>query len=202
MMFNGWHNIEQRPKKQHRGPVITAQIDWEIMQLIRVYDRLKPKHVLEIGSQYGGTLWYWLEGAQEGAVVVNIDILQNLKDEEKAELPLTWASWPPYGVVYHGLIGRSDDPAIVAQALKYLDGWIDFLFIDALHTYEGSKLDFMTFGPFVKPGGVIVLHDLITPEFSPHIQIGKLWDEIQRAGYKTQELRAGAAWGGIGIVYT
>ena len=32
----------------------------------------------------------------------------------------------------------------------------------------------------------------MTPEFSPHIQVGRLWREIQDAGYKTQELRAGA----------
>ena len=200
-MFTGWHDITTRPKKEHRGVVLTAQIDWELRELIRIYDRLKPMRVLEIGTQKGGTLWYWLEGAQEGAIVVNIDILQNTTEEEKTELPLMWATWSPYNVVQHSLIGRSDDPFVKAEALKYLGGEIDFLFIDAVHTYEGAKYDFLTYGPYVRAGGVIALHDLITPSFSPHIQVGRLWQEIQDAGYKTQELRAGAAFGGIGVVY-
>ena len=106
--------------------------------------------MLEIGSQFGGTLWYWLEGAQEGSIVVNIDILQNMTDVDKERLPMMWATWSPFEVVQHTLIGRSDDPAVIAQTLKYLDGTIDFLFIDAVHTYEGSKFDFQTYGPHVR----------------------------------------------------
>ena len=201
-MFDGWYDASKRPKHLHRGVVLTAQIDWELRELVRIYDRIQPKRVLEIGSQEGGTLWYWLEGAQEGSVVVNIDILQNQTPEKREQLPMMWATWPPFGVVYHGLIGRSDDPNIEAQAMKYLEGKIDFLFIDALHTYKGSKYDFETYGKYVMPGGAIVLHDIMTPKFSPHIQVGRLWEEIQSAGYKTQELRAGANMGGVGIVYT
>lgn len=200
-MFATWYDISNRSKKEHRGVVLTAQIDWELRELIRLYDRLAPRHVLEIGSEKGGTLWYWLEGAQEGGIVVNIDILQNQSEEERARLPVTWATWAPFGVVYHGLIGRSDDPSIHDMALKYLEGSIDFLFIDAVHTYEGAKSDFELYGPHVRAGGVIVLHDLVEPAFSPHIQVWRLWQEIQDAGYKTQELRAGAIYGGIGVVY-
>lgn len=202
-MFSGWYDRSARSIKHHKGVIVTAQIDWELRELIKEYDKLQPKHVLEIGSQYGGTLFYWLEGAEEGSVVVNIDILQNMSDTEQAQLPLQWATWAPIGVVQHSIIGRSDDPKVFRQVVKYLDGWIDFLFIDALHTYEGAKFDFLTYGPLVRKGGVIVFHDLMTPEFSPHIQVGKLWREIQAAGYVTRELRAGegASFGGIGIVY-
>ena len=36
---------------------------------------------------------------------------------------------------------------------------IDFLFIDANHSYESVKTDFFGFLPLVKEGGIIVLHD-------------------------------------------
>ena len=39
--------------------------------------------------------------------------------------------------------------------------WIDFLFIDADHTYEGCKQDILDWMPFVRPGGVICGHDYI-----------------------------------------
>lgn len=200
-MFTGLHDVHMRPKQEHKGKVLTAQIDWELKELVRVYEDIAPLHVLEIGSQCGGTLWYWLERAVDGATVVNIDILQNMKDEDKARLPDEWASWARESVNQHTLIGRSDDPGIKDAALELLDGNIDFLFIDAVHTYEGAKYDFQTYGPFVNPGGVIVLHDLVAPSFSPHIQVWQLWREIQAAGYVTKELRADADWGGIGVVY-
>ena len=200
-MFSERYDIKNRPKGEHHGKVLTAQIDWELKELVRIYEELAPMHVLEIGSQMGGTLWYWLDGAIDGAVVVNIDILQNMTDEDKARLPGMWASWASPGVTQHTLIGRSDDPAIMNKALEYLDWDIDFLFVDAVHTYEGAKSDFELYGPYVYPGGIIALHDLMTPDFSPHIQVGKLWREIQEAGYQTKELRAGGIYGGIGVIY-
>jgi cephalosporin hydroxylase len=200
-MFIDRYDITRRPKHEHKGKVLTAQIDWELKELIRIYEELAPEHILEIGSQFGGTLWYWLDNAVDGAVVVNIDILQNMTDADQNRLPGMWASWTPPGVVLHSLIGRSDDNAIMNQALEYLDNEIDFLFIDAVHTYEGAKSDFEIYGPYVNPGGIIALHDLMTPDFSPHIQVGKLWREIQETGYQTRELRAGGIFGGIGVIY-
>ena len=202
LMFTGWHDRTKRSPAQYRGVITTAQIAWELEALLRIYDELAPHYVLEIGSQLGGTLYHWLTGAQPGATVVNIDILQNQKPAIAASLPDAWASWTPAGVTYHPIIGRSDDPAVLERVKQYLPDGIDFLFIDACHTYEGVRYDFLKYGPLVRKGGVIALHDLITPEKQQHIQVWQLWREIQAAGYRTQELRAGnASWGGIGVVY-
>lgn len=200
-MFANLYDIRKRPKNEHIGKVLTAQIDWELKELIRIYEEAAPLHVLEIGSQFGGTLWHWLELAINGATVVNIDILQNMTNEDKARLPGEWASWAREGVAQHTLIGRSDDKGIKDQALEYLDWSIDFLFIDALHTYEGARADFESYGPWVTPGGIIALHDIQPCEPKPHIQVWRLWREIQAAGYVTKELRADSWWGGIGVVY-
>jgi predicted O-methyltransferase YrrM len=200
-MFSGWYDMSSRPKHQHRGIAPTAQIDWELGELIGIYDSIHPRYVLEIGSQWGGTLWHWLLDADPGTIVCNIDILQSMTEKQGNNLLVKWAGWPPYGVVLHSIIGRSDEQRVIDAVQKYLPDGIDFLFIDALHTYEGAKHDFETYGPMVRPGGVIALHDLVTPEYSPHIRVCDLWDEIRHAGYKVQELRAGGDFGGIGIVY-
>ena len=68
-MFTNWHDITKRSIKPMEGGIVTAQIQWELYELINLYDELQPRHVLEIGSQFGGTLYYWLEGAEEGAKV-------------------------------------------------------------------------------------------------------------------------------------
>lgn len=205
MMFTGWYDRNKRPTNQAGGPILTAQIDWELSQLVRIYRDNSPRNVLEIGSQSGGTLWHWLKYASQGARLMNIDILQNQTPNEAEKLPARWQSWVPEWATLRTVIARSDDPETVKAVVGYFPEGIDFLFIDACHTYEGAKHDFMQYGPLVVASGIIALHDLMTPNNAAqqHIQVGKLWREIQAAGYKTQELRAAssAPWGGIGVVY-
>lgn len=175
----------------------TSQKQYELDGLVKVYQDLKPEYVLEIGTQDGGTLYQWVKHAQVGAKIVNVDILQG----QPETLPDVWQAW------------REDIELVTIveyshRALEQVKNelpYIDFLFIDGDHSYEGAKLDFLMYGPMVRDGGVIAFHDLMTPTSGKqdHIQVGRLWREIQHAGYVTQELWAeeSPSWGGIGIVY-
>lgn len=51
---------------------------------------------------------------------------------------------------------------------------IDVLFIDGDHSYEQTKKDFLNFRSFVKPGGFIIFHDIISCE-----GVGLLWKQIK-----------------------
>ena len=42
---------------------------------------------------------------------------------------------------------------------------IDFFFIDGSRDYESVKRDFETWSKFVKPNGVILMHDIDVPNF-------------------------------------
>ncbi len=54
------------------------------------------------------------------------------------------------------------------------DKEIDVLFIDGDHTYEGVKKDFEKFEPFVKEGGLILMHDVT----HRHFGVRDYWKEI------------------------
>ena len=62
-----------------------------------------------------------------------------------------------------GFSGRADpvvnDSLAAAKQLAPLRGTIDFVFIDADHSYDACKADIEAWLPFVKPGGVIAFHD-------------------------------------------
>jgi cephalosporin hydroxylase len=203
-MFAGWHDRSKRLSVLANGKVVTEQIAWELDELVKIYRELVPQYVVEIGTHYGGTLWHWLENAAACANLVTIDLGPQLwRPPEPAFNPAIWNDWLPQNISMLNIWGNSHDEAVKRQVLDFIP-YIDFLFIDSDHSYEGARLDWEMYGPMVKKGsGVVAFHDILTPETSPHIQVWQLWREIQAAGYRTQELLASgnAPWGGIGVVY-
>lgn len=51
-------------------------------------------------------------------------------------------------------------------AVKDVDQKVDLLFLDAEHSYDATKQAFDLYEPLVKPGGVIIFHDVYGPEYS------------------------------------
>jgi hypothetical protein len=56
------------------------------------------------------------------------------------------------------------------------DGTVDLLHIDGLHTYDAVRHDFDTWFPKVRPGGVVLIHDIAARHVD--FQVWKLWEEL------------------------
>lgn len=54
------------------------------------------------------------------------------------------------------------------------DKEIDILFIDGDHSYEMAKSDFERFEKFLKPGGLIFMHDVLVERYG----VKDFWEEI------------------------
>lgn len=67
-------------------------------------------------------------------------------------------------------------PAMTADAARYWDQPIDFLYIDADHSYEGVMADLEAWVPHVKPGGLIVGDDYGS---SLYPGVEEAWDEFE-----------------------
>ncbi|MBA7713844.1 hypothetical protein ES703_122854 [subsurface metagenome] len=79
----------------------------------------------------------------------------------------------------------TSDPAPECQmnVQKILNGSkIDFLFIDADHSYEGVKKDFTLYSNFVKKPGLIAFHDTLDA-----CGVNEFWSEI-RPYYRHMEI--------------
>lgn len=196
---------EGRTLSKWRGAplgVTVSQRDWELAQLIEVFKAQQPKYIVEIGSQDGGTLYQWITHAPPGAVIVNIDILENQTDPDA--VLKRWQDWAHKrnDIRLYTFIGRSQSDEAIAFVKERMPE-INFLFIDGDHRYRGVKQDWINYGSMTN--GVVAFHDLMTPKngVQDHITVGKLWNEIQHVGYPTREIWAGADpdWGGIGLVY-
>ena len=160
----------------------------EILQLVTILHQRKPKVVVEIGTAEGGTLCMWCSIGDPQAVIASIDLPGGVHGGG-------YPNWK--SAVYRRfaqprqslhLLRLDSHQLTTLERLKTIipSGGIDFLFIDGDHTYEGVKADFEMYSPLVRPGGLVVFHDICVhlPEVECHVD--KFWQEI-RTKYKSWE---------------
>lgn len=117
--------------------------------------------VVEIGSLFGGTLWYWshLPAVQ---MLVSVDLPSDRRDVAAGvrEARACWAEWMVSRVHFTDVQADSHDPATVEHVRNMIsDQPIDFVFIDGDHSYDGVRADWMAWSPLVRPGGLVAFHD-------------------------------------------
>ena len=145
--------------------VETFQVTWELEQLLAVYERVAPARVLEVGCWHGGTLWHWLQQPDTTVVAVD-DKMRNADD---------WQDWAlEAGSTLHALHGDAHDPEVVDWVRNL--GPYEFVFIDADHTYEAVKADWMNYGPMVAAGGALAFHDILP---RPGYGVSEVWSEVK-----------------------
>lgn len=110
---------------------------------------LKPERYLEIGVRWGGSARIVSTAMEANGFgkAVGLDPNVNGFRPSKSEL--------------HGRyqLVQGYSPEDTARAIRGLDGGIDFVFIDAIHTYTAVKADLNGAASYLNDGGYILLHD-------------------------------------------
>lgn len=179
------------------------QLKEEIKLLSQEVEKLKPRIILEIGTNMGGSLFCFTKVAHYEATIISIDLPGGLGG----------GGYPWYREkFYHSFAGKkqkmilwrmdSHDSGTLQKLKSTLNGKaIDFLFLDGDHSYQGIKQDFNWYAPLVRSGGIIAFHDIKPSLPDNWIQVGRFWNEIKHA-YPYKEIMSDeASWGGIGILY-
>ncbi len=157
---------------------------------------LRPKMTVELGSQGGLSFFCFCQSMVEN----EIDGLCYAVD--------TWEGEDHTGKydesVYESVAKHSRQHyagfaylmrMLFAEAREHFrDESVELLHIDGLHTYEAVKEDFTTWYPKVKPGGVILFHDIQAR--MKDFGVWKYWEELAKE-YNTFEFAQGF---GLGVL--
>jgi predicted O-methyltransferase YrrM len=182
--------FEDCPVKIWQGP---EEFEW----LYKKVSDLKPKKILEVGSYYGGTLWYWLKLRPE--MIVAID-----DRPPTMERQAMWGEWfKGTGTDLYFLRAESQDRRTVEVVRDRMGSEkFDFVFIDGDHHAHRCEHDWLAYWPMVRPGGFLAFHDIAhNPGNEEWYGVHRVWREIRESGLKTEEMINCPDIMGTGIVW-
>jgi predicted O-methyltransferase YrrM len=165
------------------GVIEPLQIRDEIMGLLRIFSKTRPKVVIEIGTAAGGTLFLFCRMAAKDATLISIDLPGGIFGGGYSwwRIPL----YKKFGLQkqkLHLIRGDSHSQETLDRVKNILGNReVDFVFIDGDHAYEGVKKDFEMFTPLVKKGGIIAFHDIVVHPAEIGCDVNRLWDEIKES---------------------
>lgn len=181
-----------------------AQVKSEILALLSEVRKNPPHLMLEIGTATGGSLFMLARVAAPSAEIISIDLPFGKYGAGyfPYRLPLYQEFASPMQKM-HLLRCDSHLAATEEKLEKILGGrQLDFLFIDGDHSYEGAKKDFETYKRFVRPGGLVAVHDIAKTPNNSDSKVEKLWNEI-KGQYRNEEYidDPDQQWAGIGVIH-
>lgn len=130
--------------------VFPLQRSRELGRMIRMARQIKPRRVMEIGADKGGTFYHWIKCLPKIEQAVALEIRGCPYAEEfERHFPAVRFCW---------IEESSHSDRARATVQSFLDGPLDVLFLD------GDKAryldDFRAYAPLVRPGGLIFVHDI------------------------------------------
>jgi len=164
---------------------------------------LAPKRSLEIGTNYGGTLFLLCAVSAPRASIISVDLPFGPfgGGYPKRKAPI-FRRFPKSGQELHLIRADSHAADTKERVVRLLRSErLDYLFIDADHTYEGVRRDFEMYSPLVRSGGMVAFHDIVTHQQETQCEVERFWNEIKQH-YRHQEFVERPSAGAIPIAVT
>jgi predicted O-methyltransferase YrrM len=180
--------------------IAPTQVRSEIEALLTLLKAEPPQNVLEIGTARGGTLFLLSQVASADARLASIDLPGGDfgGGYDRVWIPLLKAL-PRERQSLKLLRADSHDSKTFDEARRWFKGRpLDCLLVDGDHHFEGVRRDFLMYGPLVRPGGVIAIHDIVPGREDRVGGVPQFWDLVKKV-YETHELVENWAQGGFGI---
>jgi cephalosporin hydroxylase len=182
------------------------QVENEIIPFMEYLEKeVKPQRLLEIGLCQGGSFFLWCKLLEPSVLKLGIDLPNGRWGvsyvREDFEIAVNKHNIEMFAPNVNLNFGDSTDPEMTDWVKEQLgENKLDFLFIDADHTYSGVKKDYINYKDFVKTGGIIAFHDIKESELHKEkdCDVYRFWRELE--GDKKEFVDPSVEWGGIGVI--
>ena len=157
---------------------------------------IRPRVFVELGTQYGESYFGFCQAIKENNVQCQCTAVDTWQGDEHAGFygDDVLENVETYNSENYSLFSRLLRKTFDEATAEFDVDSIDLLHIDGLHTYEAVKHDFETWFPKVKPGGVVLLHDIDVRHAD--FEVWRFWEELARE-YAHFDFRH---WWGLGVV--
>jgi len=173
----------------------------EYLKFCEFYHELKCKHILEIGSYFGGNFYVLCKLSNPLGLKISIDCptFQNKETQSQLQIAYNYMKTFSENVRVINTDSHLDETKNVVLSIMQNQKF-DFIFIDGDHSYEGVKKDFEMYSPLIKPGGYIAFHDINSTDHPNQSNYGvsKFWNEL-KSEHKF-EFNSKSFFMGIGVV--
>jgi len=163
-----------------------------------------PESALEIGTYFGGTLFFLTRLASPHATIISVDLPGGKFGGKYSPLRAwTYKRFARRRQRLEILQGDSHSLEMLNCVKGVLAGQpLDYLFIDGDHTYGGVKRDFDQYACLVRGGGIIAMHDIAEHSPESGCDVFRFWNEI-KLQYRHREIinDPKQGWAGIGVLY-
>ena len=191
-------------KKNFNKPIPFWQKKEEIIMLMEILQKQKPKYVLEIGTAGGGSLFMLSQGIEDDSILISIDLPNGQFGGGYPDNRITLYKSFAKTSQKIKLIRKDSHSLESLKSVKKIlkENSLDFIFIDGDHSYDGVKKDYELYAPLVKKNGLIAFHDIVqgSPENVGGVPI--FWKQLKE---KHKHLEIVSDWNqggyGIGIIY-
>ncbi len=175
----------------------------ELAELIELFKQENVRSYLEIGSRYGGSLWYIANALPKGSTIVSVDLPHKNKvgdADGKPFLERCVKKLKDKGYNIHLFLADSTNADIVNK-VKSL-GPFDACFIDANHTLPYVTKDWENYGPMCR---IVCFHDIswYRASLPPHtmpIEVPEFWKKLKN-DFQHREIKHEPQDNGIGILW-
>jgi hypothetical protein len=140
---------------------------------------LRPSALVELGTHYGESYFGFCQSVAESGVPCICYAVDTWKGDEHAGLygEEVFADVAQYNDEHYESFSKLLRMTFDRAVTRFEDDCIDMLHIDGLHTYDAVAHDVNSWLPKLRPGGVMLLHDVGARQDG--FEVWRLWEELQ-----------------------
>jgi predicted O-methyltransferase YrrM len=159
---------------------------------------LAPSLIVELGTHYGESYFGLCQAVEEHGLACLCYAVDTWRGDEHSGSygEAVFAEVDSYNKLHHKRFSTLLRCTFDEASVQFEEKSIDLLHIDGQHTYESVRNDFDRWLPRIRPGGVMLIHDIAVRHGD--FGVWRLWEEVKTRFRSFEFLHS---WG-LGVIQT